>query len=179
MSSHAPSRSVTPPWQLTVALAVALLSAGVIHFLLTPEHMELSVVFGAGFLAAGIAQFSLAVMAIVRPSRVVYAGIIAATLGLTSLYGYNVVVGLPFHDADEPSRVVLVADEHASDTGHGHAGEAAGEAQALSGDDHHDAGLVIGAGEPIDQYGAATQLAQLSAAALALTLLVRRTRTTT
>lgn len=174
MTSHAPSKFVTPPWQLTLALAVALAAAGIIHCLLTPEHMEISVVFGAGFLAAGIAQFGMAAMAVMRPSRPVYAVIIATTLGLTGLYAYNVVVGLPFHEA--PPGAAATA-ERTSGTGHGHSAAPPAEADALS-VDHHEPGVVLGAGEPIDPYGAMTQLAQLSAAALALTLLVRRTPAT-
>ncbi|MFN2417497.1 MAG: hypothetical protein ABR593_01050, partial [Candidatus Limnocylindria bacterium] len=77
MISLSPAKSVTSPWQLTLALAVALAAAGIIHCLLTPEHMEISVVFGAGFLAAGIAQFGMAAMAVLWPSRVIYAAIIA------------------------------------------------------------------------------------------------------
>ncbi|MCA1569872.1 MAG: hypothetical protein LC798_06020 [Chloroflexi bacterium] len=153
-------------------MAVALAAAGIIHCLLTPEHMEISVVFGAGFLAAGIAQFGMAAMAVLWPSRVIYAAIIATMLGLTGLYAYNVVVGLPFH---EPARVAAVTDAHPSETAHGHAADPPAETHVLTNDGHHDPGLVIGTGEPIDPYGAMTQLAQLSAAALALTLLVRRT----
>ncbi len=173
MTTHTPSKPVTPPWQMTVTLAIALAAAGVIHCLLTPEHMEVSVVFGAGFLAAGLAQFGMAAMAVLRPSRLVYAAIIATTLGLTGLYAYNVVVGLPFH---EPGPVAAATDGHASDTAHRHAAPPPAEGDALSGGaDHHEGGMVIGTGEPIDPYGALTQLAQLSAAALALTLLMRRT----
>lgn len=176
MTIHVASRSVAPPWQLTFGLAVALATAGVIHCLLTPEHMEISAVFGAGFLAAGVGQFGMAAMAVVRPSRLLYAAIIAMTLGLTGLYAYNVVVGLPFH---EPTAVAAATDEHRLDSSHEHAAEAPAEAEALDGRaGHQERGVVIGAGEPIDAYGAVTQLAQLSAAALSLTLLVRRTPAT-
>lgn len=172
MTTHTLARSVTVPWQLTFALALALAAAGTIHWLLTPEHMEISAVFGAGFLAAGIAQLGMSVMAVLRPSRLLYASIVTVTLGLSGLYAYNVVVGLPFH---EPA-VVGAADNHASDAAHGHAAESPAESHALDGDaDYHEGGVVIGAGEPIDSHGALTQLAQLSAAALAFTLLVRRT----
>lgn len=176
MTIHLASRSVAPPWQLTVALAVALAAAGVIHCLLTPEHMEVSVVFGAGFLAAGVGQFGMAAMAVLRPSRLVYAAIIAMTLGLTALYAYNVVLGLPLQ---EPAVIAAGTDELTSDRAHRHEPEPRAEGPALSdGAEHHEAGLVIGTGEPIDPYGAMTQLAQLSAAALAVTLLVRRTPAT-
>lgn len=176
MTIHIASRSVTPPSQLTFALAVALAAAGVIHWLLTPEHMEISVVFGAGFLAAGIAQFGMAAMAVLRPSRLVYVAIMATSLGLTGLYAYNIVVGLPFH---ETAAIAAAADEHSSDTAHGHAAGSRAEGGArTSGAEHHDAGVVIGTGETIDPYGAMTQLAQLSAAALAVTLLMRGTPAT-
>src|SRR5688572_13843655 len=115
MTTHTLSRSATVPWQLTLALAFALAVAGSIHWLLTPEHMQISAVFGAGFLAAGIAQLGMAATAVLRPSRLLYASIIAVTLGLSGLYAYNVVVGLPFH---EPV-VVAAADHDASDAAHG------------------------------------------------------------
>ncbi len=166
---------VAPPWQWPVALAVALWIAGVIHLLLTPEHMETSVVFGAGFLAAGIGQSGTAAMGVLRPSRPIYAAIIATTLALTGLYTYNVVVGLPFHGP----AVVAATEEQTSDAGHGHAAKDPAVTHALPGsEDHHHAGVTTGTGEPIDPYGVITQLAQLSAAALALALLVRGSRAT-
>lgn len=157
---------------MTFALAVALGAAGIIHCLLAPEHMEISFMFGAGFLAAGIAQLAMAAMAILRPSRLVHVAIIASTLALTGLYAYNVAVGLPFR---EPAAVAAVIDAHTADTAHEHADAAATAAAQAGVADHHKAGVVVGAGEPVDPYGAMTQLAQLSAAAAALTLLVRRT----
>ena len=127
--------------------------------------------FGAGFLAAGIGQLGMAAMAVLRPSRLIYVAIVATTLALIGLYTYNVVVGLPFHGP----AVVAAAEEHTSDAGHGHAAKDPAETHALSGsDDHHHAGATTGTGEPIEPYGVTTQLAQLSAAALALALLVRR-----
>lgn len=171
MTSPTPSKSVTPPRQLTTAVAIALGIAGVIHLLLTPEHMEISVVFGAGFLAAGTGQLGIAAMAVLRPSRLVYGAIIATTLGLIGLYTYNVVVGLPFHGP----AVVAATDELASDRAHGHPVEAPAETHALSGThDHQDAGVTTGTAEPMDPYGVMTQVAQLSAVALALVLLLRR-----
>lgn len=172
-SATRPSALVTTPWQLTFALAVALAVAGVIHCLLTPEHMEISLVFGAGFLAAGVAQLGLAAMAVLRPSRLVYVAIIASTLGLAGMYAYNVVVGLPFH---QPDPVAIATHEHASDVTHEESEHAPAHSDAQFGSaDHHEGGVVLGAGEPIDPYGAITQLAQLSAAALAFSLLARTT----
>ena len=81
------------------------------------------------------------------------------------------MVGLPFH---EPAGVAAAADA-SSEEAHGHAVGVSAEAHLLSDEGHHEPGLVIGTGEPIDPYGAMTQLAQVSAAALALTLLVRST----
>lgn len=176
MTIHLASSSIAPHRQLTFALAVALAAAGVLHWVLTPEHIEISAVFGAGFLAAGVGQFGMAAMAVVRPSKLLYAAIIATTLGLTGLYAYNVAVGLPFH---EPIAVATATDEDSFDSTHQRAGQAPAEGEALNGRvGHQEAGVVMGAGEPIDAYGAVTQLAQLSAAALALTLLVRRTPAT-
>lgn len=157
-------------------LAPALATAGVIHGLLTPEHMAMSALFGAGFLAAAIAQLGMATLAFVRPGRLLYAAVIASTIVLSGTYFYNVVVGLPFHErvaartADD--QVHDEPDDHET-PGHADAGH---EVEAAGTTDHHDEGVALGAGEPIDAYGAVTQLAQLSAAGVALVLLRRAGR---
>lgn len=194
----------TTPW--TLALAAALAGAGLIHCLLTPEHMAMSAIFGAGFLAAGLGQLGMAGLAVVRPSRLLYATVIASTVVLSSTYAYNVLIGLPFHD-DGTLAARITDDDHDDETAvHGaeHSGgppyseDATGSASAhqsgaagsseegshadgdnheeSAGRDHHEDGLVLGGGEPIDAYGAVTQAAQLTAAAIAATLLGRSRR---
>jgi hypothetical protein len=169
------------PHLRTFVLAAALAVAGVIHCLLTPEHMAMSAIFGVGFLAAGIAQFGMAALAVVRPSRLLYAAVIASTVVLSSTYAYNVMVGLPVHEVETATAVGGEADDesHGESEGHdeaaGHA-EAGHEGGAAVTSDHHEAGVVLGGGEPVDAYGAVTQLAQLSAAGIAGTLLRRTGR---
>ena len=173
----------TAPRRLpTFLLAASLAVAGAIHSLLTPEHMAMSAIFGVGFLAAGIAQFGMAALAVVRPSRLLYAAVIASTVVLSSTYTYNVLVGLPF--GEDVATAMAVGGEaedesHGESEGHdGTAGHAEGghEDDAAAATDHHDEGLVLGAGESVDAYGAVTQLAQLSAAGVALVLFRRPTR---
>jgi hypothetical protein len=167
-------------------LAGVLAIAGVIHLLLTPDHLAESTLFGLGFATSAGAQFGLAAVVLLRPERWVYAAIIAVSVVLMGLYAYNVMVGLPLH----AGAAAEVADS-GSDEGHdGHLEESAG--LAASATDHEDGhpeheatedahgehgedGLVLGAGEPVDAWGAATQLAELSAIGLAL-LLLRRSR---
>jgi hypothetical protein len=84
---------------LGLVLAVLLLAAGVIHLILTPEHLGISVLLGLGFLAAGLAQVTLAGLAVGAPRRVemlVMAAVIVVNAALIVLYLYAVLVGLPF-----------------------------------------------------------------------------------
>ena len=184
------AHAIAPRRLPTFLLAAFLAAAGVIHCLLIPEHMAMSAMFGVGFLAAGIAQFGMAVLAVVRPSRLLYATVIASTVVLSSTYAYNVLVGLPFHhepptasigEAKAGDELHEEGDAHDDMASHDeaahHADDADGhddEMAATSG--HHQEGVVLGSGEPVDTYGAATQLAQLSAATIAFTLLRRTSR---
>ena len=163
----------------TLLLAASLAAAGVIHCLLIPEHMGMSALFGLGFLAAGVAQLGMAALSVLRPSQLLYAAVIASTVVLSSTYAYNLLVGLPFHEevATATSEEGVAGDElHDESEGHdegaGH-GEGGHEDEAAVMTDHHEEGVVLGTGEPVDAYGAVTQLAQLSAAGVALVLLRR------
>jgi hypothetical protein len=166
---------------LTLILATALSAAGVIHCLLSGEHMAMTALFGAGFLAAGVAQVGMAGLAMVRPSRMLYVAVVASTAVLSSMYAYNVFVGLPFQeDAEAPAGISAEHSEgdaqeveHAADSQH--ADETAGHDESPVQIDHHEGGLALGGGEPVDAFGAVTQAAQLTAAAVALALL-RRSR---
>ena len=178
------SSNLASPTPWTPALAAALAGAGLIHCLLTPEHMAMSAIFGAGFLAAGVGQLGLAALAVVRPSRLLYATVIASTVVLSSTYAYNVLVGLPFHD-DAALTAGIAGQDHDAETG-AHGAGSSEEASHSDGDDHEESaetdhqedGLVIGSGEPVDAYGAVTQAAQLTAAAIAAALLGRSRRPT-
>ncbi len=174
--------AIVPHRLSALGLAAALAVAGAIHCLLTPQHMAMSAVFGVGFLAAGIAQLGMAALAVVRPSRLLYAAVIASTAILSSTYAYNVLVGLPFHEEVATATAVDSEDGdelHGESDGHhdtgGHA-EAGHQDEAAVTTDHHEEGVVLGAGEPVDAYGAVTQLAQLSAAGVALVLIRRAGR---
>lgn len=158
---------------LSGALAGALGVAGLIHCLLMPDHFAESTILGLGFLAAAAAQLGLAALVLLRPRSWVYAAVIGASVVLMGLYAFNVAVGLPFHAAHAESSVAADAHGHEPDADHGTADEhAADEDHAAGG--HGNKGLAIGAGEPVDAWGATTQLAQLSSAGLALVLLRRR-----
>ena len=169
--------AIVAPRLSTVLLAATLGVAGMIHCLLTPEHMAMSAIFGVGFLAAGIAQLGMAALAVIRPSRLLYMAVIASTVVLSSTYAYNVLVGLPFHGEVGITAVGAEASDESHGKSEGHDGTADHaedrEDDATATTDHHDQGVVLGAGEAVDAYGAATQLAQLSAAGIALVLLRR------
>jgi hypothetical protein len=82
-----------------VALAAALLLAAWIHLLLVPEHLAESTALGAGFLAAGVAQASLAAVVLLRRSEVTLFAAVAVSAALLALYAWAVVVGLPIGGA--------------------------------------------------------------------------------
>ena len=175
------AHAIVPRRFASFVLAAALAIAGAIHWLLTPEHMEMSAIFGVGFLAAGMAQFVMAALAVVRPSRLLYAAVIASTVVLSSTYAYNVLVGLPFHEVVTATTVDGEAGDELHEEGEGHDEppghvETGHEGGAAVTTDHHAGGVALGAGEPIDAYGAVTQLAQLCAAGVALVLLRREGR---
>lgn len=173
------SRSAARPQPnlISAALAGALGVAGLIHCLLMPDHFATSTIFGLGFLAAAVGQIGLAALVLLRPQAWVYAAVIAVSVVLMGLYAFNAAVGLPFHAAHAEPSVVAAADGHA--TGGDHHGEADEHGSdedhgSTDEDGHGDEGLAIGGGEPIDAWGATTQLAQLSSVGLALVLLRRR-----
>ena len=169
-----PSTSAaSPPWALPVLVA-ALTTAGAIHFLLTPEHLEMSGVLGAGFLAAGIAQLAMAGMTIFRPTRPLFVAVIALSVALVGAYSYNVVVGLPFH---AEAALLTESDDGHHDRDHDHTASTPDDhhAGAEVGDEHHS-GVVVGAGEPVTAAGALTQLAQLVAAGVAAHVVLRSRR---
>jgi len=173
---------------LVAALAASLAVAGIIHFLLMPDHLVESTIFGLGFLGAGIAQLGLAGGVLLRPGRLLYAAIIAISLTLVSLYAFNVAVGLPFDGSPNHTGVAhggqggdgAHGDEAAVDdeAGHNEAGHESGndghESEGAEAG-HGESGLVLGAGEPVDVLGAGTQAAQLAAIAFAV-LLLRHSR---
>ena len=182
------AHAILPRRFASFVLAAALAIAGAIHWLLTPEHMAISAIFGLGFLAAGMAQFGMAALTVVRPSRLLYAAVIASTVVLSSTYAYNVLVGLPFHEPATASTgeakggdEAHEGDAHDGMASHREAGHHADDAdghddEMVATRGHHQEGVVLGSGEPVDTYGAATQLAQLSAATIAFTLLRRTGR---
>jgi hypothetical protein len=124
-----------------LALAALLYVAATIHLLLTPEHLAESTLLGLGFLAAALAQLALAALVVARPGDLVIVATIAVTVALLVLYGYAVLVGLPFSGGEE----------------------------------EHQAGLVLGAGEPVDWWGLVDLLAEVGTLGLAGLLLVRTT----
>jgi len=119
-----------------VSLAILLLMAAVIHLVLTPEHLAVSGLLGAGFLVAGLVQLAFAGFTLVAPDRMLPIGmnlVIVVDVALIVLYVYAVLVGLPFEAG------------HAAD----------------------DAGLRLGAGEPVDVKGAIDLIAEAGVVGIA------------
>lgn len=163
MTSHG-ARRLSAGWRpgwLRAALATALALAGVM-LILTPEHFAESTAMGLGFIAAGIAKLGLAATVLLQPSRLVYVAVVAVTAALIGLYAFNVLFGLRFAGASEPS----THDERSEHSGTGEHG------------DEHSGGLIVGSGEPIDASGAATKLSEAVALGVAVVLVSRRDRAT-
>jgi hypothetical protein len=130
---------------LQLPLAAVLLVAGTIHLLLTPEHLAESTLLGAGFLLAGVAQVVLAVLVLLRRP---------SDLVLTAAIAVTVALIALYAYA---VLVGLPFGEHE-------------EHMATA-----EAGLVLGAGEPVDLWGFVNLLAELAALPLAGVLLGRAT----
>jgi hypothetical protein len=93
------------------AIAAALFTAGWIHLVLTPEHLNESILLGAGFGIAGLAQLGLAALTLARPRTAAYVGIVFVNFALLFLYGYAVMIGLPFGAHDHGAGLSLGAGE--------------------------------------------------------------------
>lgn len=97
-----------------IALALCLAVAGIMHLLLTREHLEESTLLGLGFVAAGLVQIVLAAIVIWavlrrRPARAGYLAIIALNAALVFFYAVHVWLGLPL--AGAPKGVILGMQE--------------------------------------------------------------------
>ena len=160
-----------PAGWLTLALAGVLAVAGIVHGALTADHMTQSTPIGLGFLAASASQLGFAALVLVRPTRILYIAVIAVTAVLIGLYVSNVVIGLPLHATASHATLEPTADdEHATAAANHHGAQSS---------DRHEAGAhavhaeTTGSPEPADAMGLGTQVAQLAAIGLALTLLRR------
>ena len=81
---------------IRVLLAALLLGAGAIHVAMAPSHLGESAVEGAGFLVAAWAQIGLAGAVARRPSRWVYAAVVAVSVALVAVWAWSRTAGLPF-----------------------------------------------------------------------------------
>ncbi|MFO7592101.1 MAG: hypothetical protein R6X23_14610 [Acidimicrobiia bacterium] len=79
-----------------VLLAVLSGTAGAIHLAMVPSHFALSTAEGIGFAVAGWVQLSIAVLLLVRPTRLVVLGAIAVNAAAIGAWGFSRIWGLPF-----------------------------------------------------------------------------------
>jgi hypothetical protein len=89
-----------------LVLALLLLTAAIIHLTLTPEHLEISLLLGVGFLLAGFTQLALAALVLGAPERgdLVMSAVVVVSVALIVIYAYAVLVGLPLeagHEAED------------------------------------------------------------------------------
>ena len=83
---------------LRTILTVSLIVTGTIHLLLTPEHLDASVLLGTGFLLAGVTQLALAGSILFLPERLHWLalqGTVVVNVALIGIYVYAVLLGLP------------------------------------------------------------------------------------
>ena len=144
------------------ALAVAgLATAGAIHLILVPGHLEMSPTLAFGFLAAGWTQVALAVGLIVGPARRLLILVVIASALFLGLYVYDVTVGLP---------LASHAGVHSEPEPHGHGGT------AHEGAAHHSAPTVL---EPVAFAAKSAELVTLVAAGALLSRTRREQRRAT
>lgn len=101
-------RRLTPTLRLPLMLAASTFVAGWMHLLLTPEHLSVARVLGLGFLLSGVAQLALAVLAVERPSDLVWSLLVMLNIALMVVWAYAVLVGLPFASEEHGASAGLV-----------------------------------------------------------------------
>ena len=89
---------MSTPYAGSIVLALSLFVAGLMHLVLTDEHMAESVILGSGFIVAALAQIILGVLAL-RPRLTPYRAIIALNAVLIALFAVHATTGLPLPDA--------------------------------------------------------------------------------
>ncbi len=82
-------------WARRSAAALMTLGAAAIHFGVAPDHLNEYLPFGIFFILVGLAQVALAVAAIVRPGRRVFAAAALVAAGCMALWLVSRTVGLP------------------------------------------------------------------------------------
>jgi hypothetical protein len=98
LSSFALARargSRTPATSIRRAGALVLGAAGLLHLALVPEHLRQGASVGSFFLAAGLAQVTLAALAWRRTGALLVGAVLAVTGGLVGLYGASRLWALP------------------------------------------------------------------------------------
>lgn len=81
---------------LIVPAALSTLGAAAIHLSVVPDHLSEYLPFGVLFLVTGAIQAALAVIAIVRPHRIVFVAVIGVAVGCMAVWTVSRTVGLPF-----------------------------------------------------------------------------------
>lgn len=91
-----------------VILALASIGAGVIHFLVTPEHFEEAMLFGVFFLLLGVFQVVWAGAALLKPNALVLLSGVVASAAVIAIWVVSRTAGLPIGpEAGEPEPVGL------------------------------------------------------------------------
>jgi hypothetical protein len=91
---------------MRVTLAAASIAAGVIHFLVTPDHFEEFALFGAFFLALGAFQVLWAGAVLAKPNTIVLLAGVLVSVAVIAIWIVSRTAGLPIGpEAGEPEAV--------------------------------------------------------------------------
>src|SRR5689334_15967912 len=94
-ASTGPVQRSSYGWARRWAAALMTLGAAAIHFAVAPDHLNEYLPFGIFFIIVGLAQVVLAMAAIVRPGRRVFAAAALVAAGCLALWLVSRTTGLP------------------------------------------------------------------------------------
>lgn len=94
-STSNPAGSGTHSFVLLASSALCSAGAAALHFAVVPHHLAEFAPFGAFFLMVGIGQLALALLLVLRPSRLLFKVGLFSSVGLLALWLVSRTTGLP------------------------------------------------------------------------------------
>ena len=89
-------------------VVVGLLTSGLIHIALTPEHLLDAPLLGLGFLAVGALQCAFAVIFFLRPAPHLWPTCLILLAFSLSAYVLSLTLGLPFGHDHRPEAIAVI-----------------------------------------------------------------------
>ena len=100
-SGNAANRTPRYGRALMVTAALATVGAAAIHLAVAPDHLREYLPFGVLFMLTGAIQAALAVTALLRPRRIVFAAVIGVAAACIAVWTLSRTVGLPFGPSEK------------------------------------------------------------------------------